>query len=153
MERKVFTVASPVGMWDVAREVIAAASAQRAEAGTAGATVLALSGELGAGKTAFTQALAATLGFSGAVQSPTFVIMKKHALPAGSPWHTLAHIDAYRLGSAEDLPAIGWGELVVDPGNLVVVEWPERVAAAIPAEAFPIAFAHESPTVRLVTLG
>jgi tRNA threonylcarbamoyladenosine biosynthesis protein TsaE len=144
-----FTVASPIGMWDVARAaLLRVTAAQRS-----GAAVLALSGELGAGKTAFTQALAGVLGASGPVQSPTYVIMKKHQLSGGSAWHTLAHIDAYRLKGAEDVAAIGWADLIGDPGNLIVVEWPERIEGALPESALRLKFEHVSPTVRAVAIG
>jgi tRNA threonylcarbamoyladenosine biosynthesis protein TsaE len=146
---KDFTVASPSGMRDVAREAVAALEA----APRSGAAVLALSGDLGAGKTAFVQALADALGARGPVQSPTYVIMKKHELAASSPWRTLAHIDAYRLAGAADLSAIGWGNLVADPTVLIALEWPERVLGALPASAVPIKFEHENPTTRRVSLG
>lgn len=143
-----FTVASAIGMWDVAR----AALSRLAAAPRSGAAVLALSGELGAGKTAFTQALAGVLGASGPVQSPTYVIMKKHILPAGSAWQTLVHIDAYRLKDAADLAAIAWAELLQNPGNLVVIEWPERVDGALPPGAIWLKFEHVDPQTRRVSL-
>lgn len=144
-----FKVMSPIGMWDVAR----AAVERLRSTGRGGAAVLALSGELGAGKTAFTQALAGVLGASGPVQSPTYVIMKKHVLPQSAGWQTLVHIDAYRLKGEEDLAAISWGELLANPGNLIAIEWPERVAGAVPEGALPIKFEHVDPTVRAVSLG
>jgi tRNA threonylcarbamoyladenosine biosynthesis protein TsaE len=143
-----FEVKSAIGMWDVAREALARLSVSRGK----GASVLALSGELGAGKTTFTQALAGVLGAAGPVQSPTYVIMKKHALAGGSPWHTLAHIDAYRLASADDLVAIGWNDLLADPGNLIAIEWPERVEGALPADAVRLFFEHNTPETRRARL-
>lgn len=144
-----FTVASPIGMWDVAR----AALLKIAAGPRSGAAVLALSGELGAGKTAFAQALAGVLGASGPVQSPTYVIMKKHQLSGGSAWHTLAHVDAYRLKGAEDAASIGLADLLGDPGNLLVIEWPERLEGALPESSLRLKFEHVSPTVRAVAIG
>jgi tRNA threonylcarbamoyladenosine biosynthesis protein TsaE len=141
-------VKSSIGMWDVAREALS----RLADAPKDRAAVLALSGELGAGKTTFTQALAGVLGAAGPVQSPTYVILKKHQLKGGR-WHTLAHIDAYRLGGAADLAAIGWGELAADPGVLLVVEWPERVPEALPDGALWLRFSHETLETRKVTVG
>ena len=104
------------------------------------ATVLALSGELGSGKTAFTQALAKELGVSDAVVSPTFVIEKIYKLPFGKRFRHLIHIDTYRLESEEELRSIGWDEIYSEPENLIVVEWPERVSGLIPEDALRIEF-------------
>ena len=95
------------------------------------ATTIALSGDLGAGKTTFAQGLAAALGVEETVNSPTFVIEKIYAL-SGQRWKRLVHIDAYRLSGADELRALGWNEIVADPGNLIVIEWPEHVSDAIP---------------------
>ncbi len=141
-----FNVLSPIGMWDVAR----ASLARLAAAPRSGAAVVSLSGELGAGKTTFTQALAGVLGASGPVQSPTYVIMRKHPLPQGAAWQTLVHIDAYRLKNAADLTAIAWAELLTNPGNLIVIEWPERVEGALPEGALWLNFSHETPETRRV---
>lgn len=95
----------------------------------AGASLVLLEGELGAGKTAFTQAVARSLGVKGRVTSPTFVIEKIYALPQGTK-HTfkrLVHIDAYRLKSLSDLTALDWEERIADPHALILLEWPERV--------------------------
>ena len=91
-----------------------------------GATILLLEGDLGSGKTAFTQALAGRLGVTENVNSPTFVLMKsyhtKHA-----KFKKLVHLDAYRLDSGRDLERLGWNNLTTDSANLIVLEWPERV--------------------------
>lgn len=93
-----------------------------------GATLVTLSGELGAGKTAFTKALAKALGIEEHVTSPTFVLEKIYQLPAGKPFARLAHIDAYRLKDASELAALGFDELMSDPETVVILEWPEKVA-------------------------
>jgi tRNA threonylcarbamoyladenosine biosynthesis protein TsaE len=91
------------------------------------ATVIALSGDLGAGKTTFTQVLAKLLGVENTVQSPTFVVMKryetKHQL-----FKNLIHIDAYRLSGGNELELLGFGEWKNNPENIIVIEWPELVA-------------------------
>ena len=84
----------------VMREVM-----QRKDGG--GATVLALHGELGAGKTTFTQTLARTLGVTDAVTSPTFVIMKLYELQHQS-FETLIHIDAYRIEHSDEMRVLGF---------------------------------------------
>ena len=113
----------------------AAALATRLSPQEEGATLITLSGDLGAGKTAFAKALAKVLGVADAVTSPTFVLEKIYALPEGAAFSRLVHIDAYRLGGPEELRALGFDELMRDMKNLVVLEWPERVAAALPLVA------------------
>jgi tRNA threonylcarbamoyladenosine biosynthesis protein TsaE len=98
-----------------------------------------LSGELGAGKTTFAQGIAKALGVEETVTSPTFVLEKIYKLE-NQKWQRLVHIDAYRLKSAHELEVLGWKELLADAGNLIVLEWPERVAEAIPSDAIRIRF-------------
>lgn len=102
-----------------------------------GATLITLSGELGAGKTSFTQGIAAALGVVGAVTSPTFVLEKVYTL-YNAPFSKLIHIDAYRLSGGEELRALGFDELMGDASNLVVLEWPEKVSDLLPAPAHRI---------------
>ncbi len=90
------------------------------------ALIVGLSGHLGAGKTAFVKAVAAELGVEETVTSPTFVIMKIYETKSAR-WPRLVHIDAYRLEKPEELAAIRWEDVVADPHNLVMVEWPENV--------------------------
>jgi len=97
---------------------------------TNGATLITLSGELGAGKTTFTQAVARALGVEEVVTSPTFVIEKVYGIPEGGKFERLIHIDAYRLGTASELTALGFGEITSHPGNLIFLEWPENVTGA-----------------------
>ena len=118
---------------------IIAAEYIRALRPAAEATLVTLSGELGAGKTTFCQAAALALGVEETVTSPTYVIEKIYALE-GKPWQRLVHIDAYRLTGAKDLGVLGWAELMVNPENLILLEWPERVADAIPASAHALRF-------------
>ena len=103
------------------------------------ARIVALSGDLGAGKTTFVQGIAKALGVEEAVTSPTFVIEKIYQLE-NQKFSRLIHVDAYRLKGAHDLEVLGWKELLDDPGNLIVLEWPEKVAAAIPADATRVHF-------------
>jgi tRNA threonylcarbamoyladenosine biosynthesis protein TsaE len=102
------------------------------------ATIVALSGDLGAGKTSFVQALARTYGVIDHVTSPTFVIEKIYQLPPDQPFKKLIHIDAYRLNTARELEALGWPELVANPEHVICIEWPERVAECIPADAITV---------------
>lgn len=115
------------------------------------ATVLNLSGNLGAGKTAFMQGAAQALGVEGAVTSPTFVLLKIYAL-AGQKFKRLVHIDAYRLEGPEELGPLGWKELSEDPGNLVCLEWGERVLAALPGSTRQLRFTFVDDTTREIEL-
>ncbi len=104
------------------------------------ATVVALSGDLGAGKTAFVKELGHFLGIHRQeVTSPTFVIMKMFSISHKSFSH-LIHIDAYRLESEKELLNLGWDNLVNDSKNLILIEWPEMVAGLIPKNAEKISF-------------
>ncbi len=120
----------------------------------AGATVITLSGELGAGKTAFTKALAKALGVEEVITSPTFVIEKIYALsPLGGEtpkFGRLVHIDAYRLEKGADLSALGFDELMKDAGNLVVIEWPEMVQNGLPKSDFGISIEALSDGARRI---
>lgn len=104
-----------------------------------GATLITLSGELGAGKTSYAQGVAKAFGVIDHVTSPTFVLEKVYAL-VGKPggFSRLVHIDAYRLKGGEELGPLGFDELMQDTGNLILLEWPERVADALPAPAVRI---------------
>lgn len=109
-----------------------------------GGDVLALSGELGSGKTTFVRGFAKALGIREQITSPTFVLMKIHRLPKPFKNIThLCHIDVYRLNSADELAAIGAKEYIGDAKTLTVIEWPERVSGIIPKNALHLLFSHE----------
>ena len=118
------------------------------------ATILALAGELGAGKTAFTQGLASAFGIKTPVSSPTFVLSKKYKIPPTMAKQTgfkqLIHFDFYRLLDGHDLLALGWADLLTEPSNLIVVEWPERVGQTLPRWAKTINFFHKSEDERII---
>lgn len=109
---------------------------------TSRATIVALSGDLGAGKTTFVQAMAHTLGITDVPKSPTFVVMQMYPIPVTSSsrgFARLVHIDAYRLeGGAPELKVLRWEELCADPKNLICIEWPEMVNGALPGDAIQI---------------
>ncbi|HQT82628.1 MAG TPA: tRNA (adenosine(37)-N6)-threonylcarbamoyltransferase complex ATPase subunit type 1 TsaE [Candidatus Paceibacterota bacterium] len=118
------------------------------------ATLVTLSGELGAGKTSFTKAVARALGVKEIVNSPTFVLEKIYLLGGeASTFKRLVHIDAYRLEKGGDLAPLGFDELLRDPGNLILLEWPEKVADALPSPAARLSFAVEHDDSRVLTYG
>jgi len=106
------------------------------------ATVLALFGELGAGKTAFTQGLLAGFGVSQHVTSPTFVVEKIYPLSDGFGFKQVIHVDAYRLSTGHDLTILGFSELLAGADNLIIIEWPEKVSDILPANVKKIYFSH-----------
>jgi tRNA threonylcarbamoyladenosine biosynthesis protein TsaE len=116
------------------------------------ATVVALHGDLGAGKTTFSQAIARSLGVIETVTSPTFVIQKIYDL-TDEVFERLIHIDAYRLESGRDLLVLGWEAIVHDPGNLIVVEWAERVSDILPASTHHLTFAFADAQTRTLMYG
>jgi tRNA threonylcarbamoyladenosine biosynthesis protein TsaE len=95
------------------------------------ATLVTLSGELGAGKTSFTQGMAQALGVKEPITSPTFVLEKIYELES-QKFSRLAHLDAYRLEGDTSLTPLGFHDLYADAGNLIVLEWPELVASQLP---------------------
>ncbi len=97
------------------------------------AIVVALHGDLGAGKTTFVQTVARALDVTELVVSPTFIIQKRYPLE-GQIFSNLIHIDAYRLENIEQLAVLDWEELERDPSNLICIEWAENVAEILPPE-------------------
>jgi tRNA threonylcarbamoyladenosine biosynthesis protein TsaE len=118
------------------------------------ATLVTLSGELGAGKTAFTKAVAQILGIEEVVTSPTFVLEKIYALPKNTQgFARLIHIDAYRLKNGMELGALGFDELMTDPENLVLLEWPEMVEDALSEPSVRITLKLNEDGSRSITYG
>lgn len=114
------------------------------------AKVVALSGDLGAGKTTFVQGIAHALGIEERVTSPTFVIMRLYEL-SGQKFVRLVHMDAYRLKGKEHLRVLGWDALCADPGNLICIEWPEKIDDAMPVDAVGIRFRYSGGDEREIT--
>lgn len=95
------------------------------------ATVLALRGDLGAGKTTLVQSLASLLGVTEIVTSPTFVVMKTYTT-THLVFTNLVHIDAYRIDDESELNPLNFKDVLKSPHTLVCIEWPERIARALP---------------------
>jgi len=105
------------------------------------ATVLALYGDLGSGKTTFTKSFISAFGVKQTVTSPTFVIEKIYKLPNGNKnFKNIIHIDAYRLNSGEEMKDLGWDKISNDPKNIILIEWPEKIADILPKNIKKIEF-------------
>lgn len=144
-----FRIAGPEEMKTVAQEIIARATAfQSIEAR---AFVCTLSGDLGAGKTTLTQMLAAELGITESVQSPTFVIRKRYET-GHSIIQQLIHIDAYRLETGAELEKLRFSEDLMQPHTIICIEWPEQVADIGIVADMAIRIGHADNNNRIITI-
>ena len=113
-----------------------------------GGEVLAFTGGMGMGKTAFTRGLMEGLGGGGEVSSPTFAIVNEYQGRL-----TVDHFDMYRISGWEDLYSTGFFDYLEDPGRVLVIEWSENIAEALPEGTVTIAIAPgEGETQRVITI-
>ncbi len=112
-----------------------------------GGEVICLTGDLGAGKTTFTQMLLKYLGVKDIVSSPTFTIAKQYATKRGS----IYHLDLYRVESGEELIEIGLAEML-DSGYLVVIEWPEVAKEYLQKDVINISISFDEEMCRVFTI-
>jgi tRNA threonylcarbamoyladenosine biosynthesis protein TsaE len=111
-----YTARTPADLADVAREILETKP-----------RLLSLVGPLGAGKTTFTQALGKLLGIQQQVTSPTYVLQQVYRAHGHPAYDTLVHVDAYRLRSERELPALDLEHWAQQPRTLVVIEWADRI--------------------------
>lgn len=122
------------------------------------ATIMVLEGELGAGKTVFVKGFAKALGIKKKINSPTFVILKKIQIPEkirknkSAGFQFLFHIDAYRLKNHKELVALGIGEILKNPENIVLIEWAERVRKILPTSHVKIHLDHIGKDKRSINV-
>jgi tRNA threonylcarbamoyladenosine biosynthesis protein TsaE len=115
-----------------------------------GGECVALHGDLGAGKTQFVRGLVRGLGGNPrAVSSPTFVLLNVYDTPPIRL--AVYHLDAYRVGGADDFESIGFGELLGE-GGVVVVEWPERIQSLLPADAIQVRIEATGASTRRIEI-
>src|SRR3989344_3441 len=105
------------------------------------ALVVSLEGELCAGKTTFTQGFAKGLGIKENPRSPTFVIMRAYEIKNSDRFANFIHIDAYRIAS-KDMKTLGWDEFSKKPGNIILIEWGNRIKNILPKKSLIISFGH-----------
>ncbi|MBI4132509.1 MAG: tRNA (adenosine(37)-N6)-threonylcarbamoyltransferase complex ATPase subunit type 1 TsaE [Candidatus Sungbacteria bacterium] len=116
-----------------------------------GPLILALSGELGSGKTTFIQGLARALGIREKIQSPTFVLAKWYRLPKrANSFRHFIHIDCYRLEKASEVRHFNFPALLKDPETIAVIEWADRIRKFIPKKAVWIHFEHKTRNTRVI---
>ncbi len=95
------------------------------------AVIVGLYGNLGSGKTTFTQALAREMNIKDIVNSPTFVIEKIYET-SHNLFPRLIHIDAYRLNGGRELQILNFEKIVENKNNLIIIEWPENIVDILP---------------------
>lgn len=113
--------------------------------------IIALDGPLGAGKTTFIQGFAQGLGIKSKIISPTFVLMKEYDLPHDSN-AKLYHIDLYRLESRQQINNLGLTDLLINPKNIFLIEWAEKLTDLPKSEIIKINIEYISEKSRQIVV-
>jgi tRNA threonylcarbamoyladenosine biosynthesis protein TsaE len=107
--------------------------------GLKGGEAVVLSGELGAGKTEFVKGMAKKLGVRDRISSPSFILMNQYnAYRRNSKIKKMAHIDCYRISSADDTLDLGLDEILADDKTVAVIEWGEKIKKILPKEKISV---------------
>lgn len=118
------------------------------------ALVLALIGDLGSGKTTFTQGFLRALGIRGPLTSPTFILIKRYPILKSYKLKAKSfvyHLDCYRIKKPRELLHLGLKEILTNPENIVLVEWAERIKKVLPKNALWLKFEHgEKENERII---
>jgi len=120
------------------------------------ALIVSLEGNLGSGKTTFVQGFARGLGIRQKVSSPTFVVLKRYAIPmrrkrGRTPFSpSLYHIDCYRLRNAREFAGLDFTSIMREPGAVALIEWGDRMRRALPKHALHIRFRHAKKNSRRI---
>jgi tRNA threonylcarbamoyladenosine biosynthesis protein TsaE len=112
--------------------------------------ILCLYGQLGSGKTTFTQGFARGLGITSRLLSPTFIIVRRYQIPKKESY--LYHVDLYRLNKASEMAGIGLPEIFTDPEAYTVVEWAERLGELLPKRRIDIRLATAQDDSHVITI-
>ena len=112
-------------------------------------SVVALYGDLGAGKTVFARGVARGLGITEPLSSPTFTIVQEYPVPGGG---NLYHLDLYRIDNSDAALAFGVDEFLNDPDARVLLEWPERIEDLLPEGTIRISIRHAGEEKREIHL-
>lgn len=99
-----------------------------------GAFAIGLCGELGSGKTCFAQGFVREFGIRERITSPTYVLMKRYpiAKKLNLFFADIYHFDCYRLEKAKDILDLGFEDIVRNPKNIILIEWPEKIKSVLP---------------------
>lgn len=136
----VYETRSPEETWAVAEKIAAQLPAR---------AILALHGELGAGKTCFVQGLARALGIHRPITSPTFTLVQEYRLAA----RRLVHIDLYRIASPDELLHLGFEDYLLEDG-VVAIEWAERAGDLLPPDTRHLYFSlHAAQGIHAIRVG
>lgn len=122
-------------------EAFASDFSQTVEVGT----IIALHGNLGAGKTVFSRGFARGLNITEPISSPTFTIIQEYPLEDNN-W--LFHLDLYRIDNSDAALAFGLDEYLEDPSSIMLIEWSERIPELLPPETKHIYIIHKDETTR-----
>lgn len=115
-------------------------------------TLIALKGDLGAGKTTFVQGLGEALGISRML-SPTYTLIREYPVDGRVwPFERLYHIDLYRMASTQEAMNLGLNEIWFNPKNLVLVEWPEKIMEFLPKPHIMIEIEKGKEDERTITI-
>ena len=133
-----------------------------------GGEVICLYGDLGFGKTTFTQGLASGLGIQKRITSPTFTIIRQYNYSSSEQSESrssndvssrqartiksLYHIDLYRIESEKDVEGLGLKEILEDKDSVVVIEWPEKLRVLLPEKRIDVRFEYIDGTKRTITI-
>jgi tRNA threonylcarbamoyladenosine biosynthesis protein TsaE len=120
-----------------------------------GGEVLALYGNLGAGKTTFMQGLAKGLGIKKNIISPTFIIMRTYQTDINDKKleiRNLYHVDLYRIEGEDDVKGLGLLELMNQPENIVALEWPDKIENVLPEKRINIYFEYIRDDTREIRI-
>lgn len=112
--------------------------------------IIALTGDLGAGKTTFVQGFAKGLGIKDKIISPTFVLMREHKIPNTDT--VFYHLDLYRLEEPIDIVNIGLKDLIQNPENIILIEWSEKLGENLPHNATKINIEKLDQASRKITV-
>jgi len=116
-----------------------------------GGEVICLYGDLGSGKTTFVQGLARGLGIEKRIISPTFIIMRTYEINDAKV-KNFYHVDLYRIETEKDVEGLGLIELMGDPEDIVVIEWPEKIENLLPQERKDIVFKYLDEDQREIVI-
>ena len=119
------------------------------------ASVLVLTGDLGAGKTTFTKLLGRELGVEEEIASPTFVIMKRYRLDTDTQttasFVQFVHIDAYRVEDIDEMRPLRFAEVLQESDTLICIEWGEKIKELLPPHTLTLDIEITSEASRTIT--